>query len=411
MFSQNNLLKLNECLACGSDRLVLTLDLNNQPLANSYKNSKKEYQEEFPLAINRCQDCFHVQLTHAVNPELMFKDYLYVSGTSKTMKNYFKWFADYAHEYFETLSALRPVNVLDIGCNDGSQLDAFAHHRVKTFGIDPAQNLYKVSSQRHTVWPEFFNMDFVLKTGKIFDILIAQNVFAHNFDPKAFLRAARIAMSDDSLLFVQTSQADMILNNEFDTIYHEHINFFNIKSMNELCTRVGLFLVDVIKTPLHGNSYLFVISRNRLMSRPANIANAIEIERKAGLYTDSTYVEYAKKCTEIVTALKTTLDQFRGSSLPIVGYGAAAKGMTLLNYGNIELDYIIDDNPLKQNKFTPGMNIPIFGSEKLLDERPTVFVPLAWNFYDEIKAKIKAARPNIRDQFVTYFPKVEVHTT
>lgn len=409
MFKEN-LIELKECLACDSDNLILTLNLNNQPLANSYKNNKDEVQEEYPLAVNRCDDCFHVQLTHAVNPEIMFKDYLYVSGTSLTLKQYSKWFADYTTEYFETLSALRPTSVLDIGCNDGSQLDAYGTHRIKTFGIDPAQNLYKVSSQRHIVWPEFFNMDFVLKTGKIFDIIVAQNVFAHNYDPKAFLRAARIAMSDDSLLFVQTSQADMIKNNEFDTIYHEHINFFNTKSMNELCTRVGLFLVDVIKTPLHGNSYLFVISRNRLMARPANVFNAIEMERKAGLYTDATYVEYARKCTEVVTALKTTLDQFRGSSLPIVGYGAAAKGMTLLNYGKIELDYIIDDNPLKQNKFTPGMNILILGSQKLLDERPTVFVPLAWNFYDEIKAKIKAARPNTRDLFVTYFPKVEVHT-
>lgn len=408
MFKESSI-ELKECLACGSEKLLLTLNLNNQPLANSYKNSKDEYQEEYPLAINRCQDCFHVQLTHAVNPELMFKDYLYVSGTSNTLKEYSKWFANYTVECFETLSALRPTSVLDIGCNDGSQLDAFDQHRIKTFGIDPAQNLHKKSSQRHVVWPEFFDMDFVIRTGKIFDIIIAQNVFAHNYNPKAFLRAARVLMNDDSLLFIQTSQADMIKNNEFDTIYHEHVNFFNIKSMNELCTSVGLFLIDVIKTPLHGNSFLFVISKNRLMARPLNIANAIEMERKIGLYGAATYVEYARKCTEVVTTLKTTLDQYRGSSLPIVGYGAAAKGMTLLNYGKIELDYIIDDNPLKQNKFTPGMNIPILGPEKLLDEKPTLFVPLAWNFYDEIKTKIRVKRPQVKDLFITYFPKVEVH--
>lgn len=218
-------------------------------------------------------------------------------------------------------------------------------------------------------------------------------------------------MNDDSLLFIQTSQADMIRNNEFDTIYHEHINFFNINSMNHLCTNVGLFLVDVIKTPLHGNSYLFVLSRNRVMSRTANIFNAIEMERKAGLLTDTTYIEYARKCTEVITALKTTLDGFRDSSMPIIGYGAAAKGMTLLNYGKIELDCIIDDNPLKQGKFTPGMSVPIVGPERLLNEQPAVFVPLAWNFFSEIKGKIKSKRETTKDVFVTYFPKVEVHTT
>lgn len=409
MFTQKNLVELKECLACGSDELALTLNLNDQPLANSYKNSKDEVQEYFPLAINRCKHCFHVQLTHAVNPELIFKNYLYVSGTSNTMKEYFKWFAQYTFEYFENISALKPYCVLDIGCNDGSQLDAYLSLNMKTFGVDPAENLFKVSSKKHTVWPEFFNMDFVINHDKIFDIIIAQNVFAHNYDPKMFLRSVRNLMNNTSLLFIQTSQADMILNNEFDTIYHEHINFFNVNSMNELCSRVGLYLMDVIKTPLHGNSYLFVITKNKNISRPANIINSINMEKKAGLLSEKTYDTYAKNCNDIVHELKSKLDDYRNTTtLPIVGYGAAAKGMTLLNYAKIDLDFIVDDNPLKQGLFTPGMNIPIVGSEKILNEKTTVFVPLAWNFFDEIKSKIKENRPNTNDLFVKYFPKVEV---
>lgn len=409
MFTQKNLVELKDCLACGSDELALTLNLNDQPLANSYKTTKDEVQEYFPLAINRCKHCFHVQLTHAVNPELIFKNYLYVSGTSNTMKEYFKWFAQYTFEYFENISALKPYCVLDIGCNDGSQLDAYLSLNMKTFGVDPAENLFKVSSKKHTVWPEFFNMDFVINHDKIFDIIIAQNVFAHNYDPKMFLRSARNLMNNTSLLFIQTSQADMILNNEFDTIYHEHINFFNVNSMNELCSRVGLYLMDVIKTPLHGNSYLFVITKNKNISRPANIINSINMEKKAGLLSEKTYDTYAKNCNDIVHELKSKLDDYRNTTtLPIVGYGAAAKGMTLLNYAKIDLDFIVDDNPLKQGLFTPGMNIPIVGSEKILNEKTTVFVPLAWNFFDEIKSKIKENRPNTNDLFVKYFPKVEV---
>ena len=134
-------------------------------------------------------------------------------------------------------------------------------------------------------------MDFLRNNNmQNLDIIVAQNVFAHNYDPKGFLTAARNLMTENSLLFVQTSQADMIKNNEFDTIYHEHISFYNINSMNELCKRSCMYIVDVIKCPLHGNSYIFVISKNKNMSRPANIANHIAMEKKAGLLSEQTYI-------------------------------------------------------------------------------------------------------------------------
>jgi SAM-dependent methyltransferase len=232
--------ELSDCLACGGDNLVPVLSLGNQPLANSLMDSKKETPKAFPLAINRCSNCFHVQLTHAVNPDLMFKNYLYVSGTSKTMDDHFKWFAKYTCEYFTALTALKPSRVLDIGCNDGSQLNHFKTLGLGTFGVDPATNLLSMSSKKHCVYPDYFNIDFVTKNPGTYDIITAQNVFAHNYDPKGFLTSARNIMSNDSLLFIQTSQADMILNNEFDTIYHEHISFFNIRSMRHLCDRSGL---------------------------------------------------------------------------------------------------------------------------------------------------------------------------
>lgn len=408
----SNVTEIKACLACGHDELIPTLDLGKQPLANSYKDTKDEVQEEFPLAINRCSKCFHVQLTHAVNPDLMFKDYLYVSGTSQTMKEYFKWFSQYADEYYQILNATKPTNVLDIGCNDGTQLDAFKQRAFNTYGVDPALNLYKLSSKHHTVYPEYFGFDFLTKCQKEFDIIVAQNVFAHNADPRSFLRVARNLMYDESLLFIQTSQADMILNGEFDTIYHEHINFFNVQSMLALCNTVGLYLVDVVKTPLHGNSYLFVISKNRVNSRPHNIQNIMDMENKAGLYTDQTYVKYAERCNHIVGNLKAMVNGWSSGTvhIPIVGYGAAAKGMTLLNYAQLDLDYIIDDNPMKQGKFTPGRSIPIVGPEKLImEKKDMVILPLAWNFFDEIKGKIAAKRPDNYDRFIRYFPQVSMH--
>lgn len=411
MWHQSNSVELKTCLACGSDDLTLTLDLKTQPLANSYKDNKDEVQEEFPLAINRCKNCYHVQLTHAVNPDLMFKDYLYVSGTSQTMNEHFKWFADFTCEYFEFMSALQPASVLDIGCNDGSQLNHFQMKKLRTFGVDPAENLYQTSSARHRVFLDFFGMDFVNKNPGVYDIIVAQNVFAHNYAPYGFLDAAKKLMSNHSLLFVQTSQADMIVNNEFDTIYHEHISFYNINSMNELCKRVGLKLIDVVKCPLHGNSYIFVITKSNLVDRSSHIKNLIDMERKAGLLTDNTYVWYAEKCNKVVNELVDVVNEWRSHNpdRPIIGYGAAAKGMTLLNYSGIKLDYIIDDNPLKQNKYTPGSSVKICSSNILNDYGEEVFfIPLAWNFFSEIRGKIKSLRPNKNDLFCTYFPEVRV---
>ena len=409
MFYQTNSVELKNCLACGSTELKLTLDLNKQPLANSYKANPQEYQETFPLAINRCQHCYHVQLTHAVNPELMFKNYLYVSGTSKTMDEHFKWFADFTIEYFRSIIHNDPGNVFDIGCNDGSQLRHYKNFELDTYGIDPAENLAQKSMFRgHKIFVDFFDANFILKNDSEYDIITAQNVFAHNYDPHTFMLCAKKIMHRDSLFFIQTSQADMIMNNEFDTIYHEHISFYNINSMNELCKRTGMVLIDVIKCPLHGNSYIFVVSKNPLNARPAHIYNLIEMERKQGLLTDDTYVKYAEKCNSVVDSLQRIVNSNK-PFYKIVGYGAAAKGMTLLNYSGIHMDYIIDDNPLKQGKFTPGSNIEICSIDRLDDETdPIIFIPLAWNFFNEIKSRIKTKRDNHNDRFCTYFPKVEV---
>jgi 2-polyprenyl-3-methyl-5-hydroxy-6-metoxy-1,4-benzoquinol methylase len=418
---------LTKCLACGSDKLKLTLDLGKQPPANSYKNSKDEVQEEFPLAINRCLDCYHVQLTHVVNPDILYKDYLYVSGTSKTMADYFDWFARWSVETHRAVASWDSdhLNVLDVGCNDGSQLDAYRalalrsdrpYPDVGTYGVDPAENLHATSTGKgHRVHLGYFDDAYMERrlNEPGFDMIVAQNVFAHNPDPESFLCRASALLGQDGLLFVQTSQADMILNNEFDTIYHEHISFYNINSMNELCRRTKcMFLVDVLKTPLHGNSYVFIISSDPERARPEHIANLIAMERKAGLLTDDTYVKYEKRVQTIASQLLNAIHNHHRNEVgwPIIAYGAAAKGMTLLNYVKPPIDFIIDDNPLKQGKFTPGRGIPIVSIDALkkYEKETCLFVPLAWNFFDEIRTKIERLHPTQYDKYVRYFPEVKV---
>ena len=217
-------------------------------------------------------------------------------------------------------------------------------------------------------------------------------------------------MSDDTVLFIQTSQADMVLHNEFDTIYHEHVNFFNANSMNELARRSGLNLIDVIKTPIHGNSYIFVLSKQSVNQH--RVQNIIDLEIAHGLLNIDTYDRWSETVHTTVNQLIATVNQHRQEGFTLVGYGAAAKGNTLLNFAGIQLDVIIDDNPLKQGKYTPGTSVPIVSIDYLQNQgqdAKLLFVPLAWNFFKEIKLKIQTARTNTNDRFLKYFPDVEVH--
>ena len=406
----NHVTANNECLACGSGNIHTALDLGQQPLANSYKDSADAPEERYPLAVNLCHSCFHLQLSHTVDPAIIYRNYLYATGTNQTIQDYCKWFADFCLE-----SCTGVTNVLDIGCNDGTQLNYFKTARsqlqpIHTYGIDPAENLYPRSSANHSVICDFFGPGAIAELKKVnYDIIIAQNVCAHNPDPYRFVRSCAELMNDNTVLFIQTSQADMVLNNEFDTIYHEHVNFFNINSMSRLARRAGLYLVDTIKAPIHGNSYIFILSR--APANPNRVKNSIDLEAAYGLLSLDTYHRWESTVKSNMSQLIKTIEQYRSDGYTLAGYGAAAKGNTLLNFGDIRLHFIIDDNPLKQGKFTPGTGCPIVSVDHLKQfdaDSKILFVPLAWNFFKEITSKIQTARTNVNDRFLRYFPTVEV---
>ena len=402
----NHITENTQCLACNSNNIHTALDLGEQPLANSYKNLTDDPEARYPLAVRLCHDCFHLQLSHTVDPTIIYKNYLYATGTNQTIKDYSKWFADFCLE-----SCTDVKKVLDIGCNDGTQLDYFKALGVDTYGIDPAENLHSRSSGNHSVICDFFGPSAVAELKKVeYDIIVAQNVCAHNPDPYGFITSCAELMSDNTVLFIQTSQADMVLHDEFDTIYHEHINFFNANSMGQLAQRAGLNLVDVIKTPIHGNSYIFVLSR--ASTNQHRVKNIIDLEASYGLLNLETYRRWEETVNKNVKQLIATINEYKKDGYVLVGYGAAAKGNTLLNFANIQLDVIIDDNPLKQGKFTPGTSVPIVGIdylEQFNKDTKLLFVPLAWNFFKEIKSKIQTTRTNSDDRFLKYFPEVEVN--
>ena len=300
---------------------------------------------------------------------------------------------------------------MDIACNDGSQLDSFKKLNLSTYGVDPAENLYKISTSKgHNIICDYFNSKTINKLNNKFDIITAQNVLAHTKYAYDFIKSCSEIMHDKSTLFIQTSQSNMIINNEFDTIYHEHISYFNVNSMKKLVERCGLFLNDVFKTDVHGTSYVFVITKTNHLNKNG-VEKLLKLETELGLYDILTYPNYVYKCFKSIIDLKKTIEDLKLNGYNVIGYGAAAKGNTLLNFGKIKLDVIVDDNSLKHNLYTPGMNIPIVSSDYLnsLEENSkVVFVPLAWNFFKEIKNRIKNKRNNSNDLFIKYFPTLEV---
>ena len=427
------------CRVCATTPLHPVLNLNDQPLANQYlpfQSVSVPYDEAdpaakrelpvWPLKLNVCPSCFHLQLSHVIRPEILYKHYLYASGTNKTIAVYFKALADRIDADFEAALA-RGANsavkgeksVCEIASNDGTQLDFFLQKGWKTIGVDPAENLIDALKKKQPPCGHELVCDFwspqVAKTafaGRTFDVLLAQNVFAHVDDCHGFMDACQQVMHNDSMLYIQTSQCHMVQRNEFDTIYHEHLSFFSVLSMKRMCEQHGLHLNDVVISDIHGDSFLFIISRQDV---PRSVVTAMDKERADGLYQLDTYTKYAQKVHAVVEDLKQALSKARYEGYRLVGYGAAAKGMTLLNFARLtasDLSYIVDDAPLKQGLYCPGSNVPIVSSAHLKAD-PTsklIILPLAWNFFNEIQTKVQALLQDSGKQvaFIRYFPNVEL---
>jgi len=393
---QKSYTTLDNCVACGGSNLVQFLDLAKQPLANNYHDGSGA-GESYQLGLNLCTDCYHTQLPVSVDPKAMFDHYLYVTGTSQTLRDYCDWFA----EFVDAREDIDHGNILDIACNDGTQLDSFRKLGWKTFGVDPAKNLFEIALDkghmvRNAYWPISYPQ---------MDVITAQNVCAHTPNPLEFLEGVKTSLAPNGTAYIQTSQSQMYQRNEFDTTYHEHISFFSANSMNTLAKRAGLVLTDIVITPIHGDSYVFVLKHPGAEIKNS-VTETIRKEAKEGRQSPNFYHLFGNNARKIVEQLKDLVTRCQKEGTPVVGYGAAAKGMTVLNANDIKLDWIVDDNELKQGLLTPGTNIPIKDRSSLDIDEHIVVIPLAWNFFDEIKSNVEEIRKDKSTQYVQYFPRV-----
>lgn len=364
------------------------LSLGNIPLVNRFltKDQLKEKEPKFPLDVYFCINCGMVQLGEVVPPEIMFKNYPYLSGTSDTMKIHFAEFAKGAME------KIGKGLVIDIGGNDGTFLMAFKSLGMKTLNIEPATNISDIARRNgiETVngfWNTKLANEIVEKYGRA-KLITGTNVFAHVNDLDDFINAASIVLEDDGALVVEFPYlVDMMLKTEFDTIYHEHLSYISMRPMIGLFDRLEMEVVDAVRSDVHGGSIRIYAMKRGMGEVSPKIKDLIELERNIGLDSFEVYENFGEKVEEIKMKLLRILTNLKAQNKKIIAYGAPAKGNILMNYMDIGtkfIDYVVDKNMLKQNLFTPGTHLKVYSPEKIYEDKPDYLLILAWNFADEV---------------------------
>ena len=401
------------CRACEGERLTPFLELGPQPLANAFLRSPDEFAKEafYPLDIYFCQSCSLVQLLDRIDPQVLFRNYLYVTGTSDTIARHN---VDYARTVTDLLRLGRGDLVVEAASNDGSLLKQFRALGVGTLGVEPAQNLAALAYQNgvETV-AEFFNLDTARGVRETYGkamAVIANNVLAHVDDPVDFLRAGRCLLADGGMVIFEVPYlAELLDRLEYDTIYHEHLCYFSVTPLLRMTEAAGLHIARIDRVPVHGGSlrvYAGAVARHS-----ADALDLAEVEKRAGLNSLARYEKFAADVETSRKLLRNFLCNLRAQQRSIAGYGAPAKGNTLLNYCGIDttmLPYTVDKNELKVDLYTPGMHIPVRPVSTLLEQRPDDVLILAWNFSSEIMRQQEAYRA-LGGRFITPVPEPVAH--
>ena len=405
---------LNQCLCCGSPNLKLVLDLHTQPPANLYTQQPDPDLPQFPLCLNRCEDCWQTQLSWNVDRQKIFDEYAYVSGTSKTLTKFFTWFARALKDCIGKRS-----RVLEIAANDGSLIRAMQNEELECVGVDPARNIAEVAKKNGLplvvgYWPEVAS-----EIEGEFDAIIAMNVLAHVDTPLEFLSGCKQKLKPNGIVAIQPSQARMFENAEFDTIYHEHISFFNSRSISKLAERAGLKLVGTALVKVHGDSPIYFLQHEVTKgAAPSFLAfqtpefgieeNLLEYEKKARLFEVETYEKFSKSSQQTIESVKRIVAEHQAAGFKIAFVGAAAKAITLLNAAQIKPDHLLDEAPLKIGMYAPGCQTlvePLTAAATWTT--PTLFILSAWNFGIELAGKLSKIGIPSNSKFYTYFPRPE----
>ncbi len=408
-------MKLERCRICKNKKLKRILDLGEMPLANAFldKNQLNQKEISYPLRVVWCESCGLLQIDEIVPAEILFRNYIYVSGTSEALRKHFKGLATNIANNFKLNSSSL---VIDIGSNDGTLLKEFIKYGVQVRGVEPAINIAKIAEENdiRTI-NDFFSEDvaknIVKEYGKA-DAVTATNVVAHTNDLDDLLKGIAYLLKDDGIFVIELPYlVDLLDNVEFDTIYHEHLSYFAVRPLKKFFEEHDFKIVNIEKVKIHGGTIrIFVSKKKSGYDINENVNRLISLEIKKGLNEVTAYRKFAERVEKLKEDLVNLLQKLQSENKKVIGYGAAAKGNTLLNYYHIEpelIEFIADLNPMKQNKFTPGTNIPVYSPEQIYKAKPDYMLILAWNFADEIM-KQQSKFKEIGGKFIIPVPEVKI---
>ncbi len=401
---------------CGSRHLSLILQLEPTPPANAFVTSDAldRPQERFPLDVFFCEECAHVQLLDVIDPHALFEDYVYVSGTSPVFRKHFENYAE------DMITLVRPgagALVVDIGSNDGTLLSFFKRARCRVLGVDPAGDIANEATHAGIeTLPVFFTPQLGKEIREELGpaaIVTANNVFAHIDDLCGVLEGVRALLAPEGVFVFEVSYlVDVFEKTLFDTIYHEHLAYHSLTPLLGFFSANGMELIEALRNESHGGTLRGIAQLNG-GPRPigASVAEAVANEKRLGLDRAETFERFAERVETLKLELGSRLRGLKAAGHSIAGFGAPAKATTLMYHFDIGpnvIDYIVDDSPLKQGLYTPGLHIPVLPTEQMYARRPDYMIVLAWNFARPIMEKHAAFRDQ-GSHFIVPLPNVEIH--
>jgi 2-polyprenyl-3-methyl-5-hydroxy-6-metoxy-1,4-benzoquinol methylase len=411
------ILKLNKCRFCNNPLRYFFANLGMSPLSNSYLTEAKLQQMEpfYPLNAYICEKCFLVQLPEYEPPEHIFSDYAYFSSYSDI---WLKHAEDYTNIVVERFGLDANSQVVEIASNDGYLLKYFKEKGIPVLGIEPAKNVANAAQEAGIpTIVKFFGVQTakqLIGDNKYADLLIGNNVLAHVPNLNDFVKGLKILLKPHGIINMEFPHLmQLMAGNQFDTIYHEHFSYFSFITVRKILAAHGLNIIDVDELSTHGGSLRIYACHAGDESKPVDrrVNDLIKKEKAAGLNTLEHYLSFNEKIMKMKQNILAFMINAKSEKKSIVGYGAPAKGNTLLNYCGIRtdfMDFTVDRSPHKQNHFLPGTHIPIHHPDRIKETRPDFVVILPWNLKDEIMQQMSHIR-QWDGHFVTLIPEVRIH--
>jgi len=409
-------LAMSNCRFCKNNLKHSFIDLGMSPLANSYISHDKLNKMEpfYPLHAFICDQCFLVQLNEFESPENIFSDYAYFSSYSQS---WLEHASTYVNTMVKRFGLDADSQVIEVASNDGYLLQYFKEKNIPVLGIEPAANVAKVAvnSGIQTI-TEFFGVNTareLASSGKRADLLLGNNVLAHVPDLNDFVEGLKILLKKTGVITLEFPHLQRLMEHaQFDTIYHEHFSYFSFVTIQKVFTAHGLSLFDVEELKTHGGSLRVYVKHDEDTSKPVseNVSRLMTRETESGFTDIDFYLSFEGMVKNTKRNVLEFLIRAKRESKSIVGYGAAAKGNTLLNYCGVRtdfIDYVVDRSPHKQNHFLPGTHIPVCSPDRVKETRPDYLLILPWNLKDEVMEQMHYVR-DWGCKFLTFIPDINV---